>query len=102
MAAEIGLHAPSMILLKKTFPNIPEQIDDGWETASLNIVGMNVTFLENLMNRLDKTLDHQIHILLIVKEGNLVFEEYFLGEKFNLGQYTGETGFDRDDTHTFF
>ena len=29
----------------------------------------------------------------------MVFEEYFEGEKFNLAQYTGEMGFDRNDTH---
>jgi CubicO group peptidase (beta-lactamase class C family) len=78
---------------------IPQQTDDGWETASLVSVGMNETPLLNLLDQLKKTEDHKIHSLLIIKDGKLVFEEYFPGEKFNLAQYTGETGFDREDTH---
>jgi CubicO group peptidase (beta-lactamase class C family) len=78
---------------------IPEQVDDGWETASLSSVGINEFPLINLMNHLEQTSDHQIHSLLIVKDDKLVFEEYFPGEKFNLAQYTGEIGFDMDDTH---
>jgi CubicO group peptidase (beta-lactamase class C family) len=36
---------------------------------------------------------------VIIKDGKLVFEEYFPGDKFNLAEYTGDQGFDRDDTH---
>jgi len=78
---------------------VPEQTGDGWETASLASVGMDAEPMEDLMDRLAETEDHQVHSLLIVRDGKLVFEEYFPGEKFNLAQYTGEWGFDRDDTH---
>jgi CubicO group peptidase (beta-lactamase class C family) len=78
---------------------IPVQTNDGWETASLASVGMNETPLFDLMNRLDQIDDHRIHSLVIVKGGKLVFEEYFPGDKFNLAQPTGESGFDMDDTH---
>ena len=77
----------------------PKQINDGWITASLSSVGMDQLHLSNLMNTLNETDEHRIHSILIVKEGKLVFEEYFEGEKFNLAQYTGETGFNRDDKH---
>jgi len=79
--------------------SIPLQTNDGWETASLQSVGMNIHHLANLMNRLDEIDDHRIHSLLIIKDGKLVFEEYFPGNKFNLAQFTGETGFDIHDTH---
>ena len=78
---------------------IPIQTTDGWETASLSRVGMNEQPLFNLMYRLKSSDDYRMHSLLIIKDGKLVFEEYFPGEKFNLAQYTGETGFDMDDTH---
>jgi CubicO group peptidase (beta-lactamase class C family) len=78
---------------------IPLQTDDGWETASLASVGMNEKPLLNLLNRLNDIGEHRIHSLLIVKDGKLVFEEYFPGEKFNLAQPTGESGFDMNDTH---
>ena len=55
--------------------------------------------LESLMDRLAETEGHEVHSLLIVRNGRLVFEEYFPGDKFNLAQYTGESGFDRDDSH---
>jgi len=78
---------------------IPLQTNDGWDTASLTSVGMNATYLIKLMNDLSEVSDHRIHSLLIIRDGKLVFEEYFPGDKFNLAQPTGETGFDRDDTH---
>jgi len=79
--------------------SVPQPTNDGWETASLQSVGMNPNYLINLMNRLDEIGEHRIHSLLIIKSGKLVFEEYFPGDKFNLAQFTGETGFDMDDTH---
>lgn len=78
---------------------IPSQLNDGWETSSLTDVGMDQSLFVNLMNELNEIDEHRIHSLLIIKNDKLVFEEYFQGDKFNLAQYTGETGFDRDDTH---
>jgi hypothetical protein len=78
---------------------IPVQTDDGWETASLASVGINEKPLLNLLNRLNDMDEHRIHSLLIVKDEKLVFEEYFPGDKFNLAQPTGETGFDMNDAH---
>jgi len=78
---------------------IPEQTNDGWETDSLAGVGMDPAPLVELMDRLADTEGHEVHSLLIVRDGKLVFEEYFRGEKFKNLQFTGEWGFDRDDTH---
>lgn len=78
---------------------IPQQTDDGWETASLASVNMDENPLLNLLNKLNTFDDHRIHSLVIIKNGKLVFEEYFPGEKFNLAQFTGENGFDMHDTH---
>lgn len=82
-----------------THYEVPLQTNDGWETASLSSVQMDVIPLIKLLNDLNKIEDHRIHSLLIVKDGKIVFEEYFAGNKFNLAQFTGETGFDIDDTH---
>ncbi len=78
---------------------VPDQTNDGWQTASLEDVGMDVNDIERLLLTLDNVQDHNIHSLVIVKNGMLVFEKYFHGDKFNLAQYTGETGFDMHDTH---
>ena len=78
---------------------VPLQTDDGWETASLASVGMDESPLSKLLDKLNEISEHRIHSLLIVKDGKLVFEKYFPGDKFNLAQPTGKTGFDMNDTH---
>lgn len=82
----------------KVYP-IPEQINDGWETASLPSVGLDENKLLEMLAYLQNHPDHEIHSIIIVKNNKLVFEEYYEGQKFNLAQYTGESGFDRNDTH---
>ena len=78
---------------------IPEQTGDGWATASLAQVGLREAPLIQLMNDLHALANHNVHSLLVVRHGKLVFEEYFAGRKFSLARYTGEFGFDREDTH---
>jgi len=79
---------------------IPLETNDGWETASLESVGLDEILLIDLLDDLNSIENHNWHSLLIIKDGKLVFEEYFPGEKFELAQYTGETGFDMNDKHT--
>jgi CubicO group peptidase (beta-lactamase class C family) len=78
----------------------PPEIGDGWETASAAEVGLDEGRLVRLMDDLRDLGDHRVHSILVVRHGRLVFEEYFEGEKFVLARYTGEMGFDRDDTHS--
>ncbi len=79
---------------------IPDQLDDGWITESLSDAGIDGKVLVDLMNKIYATSGHNIHSILLIKDNKLVFEEYFSGEKFKLGKYTGEYGFNRDDLHT--
>jgi len=79
---------------------IPIQTNDGWETTSLESVGMDEIPLLYLLEVFEDIEDHNLHSLLIIKNGKLVFEEYFPGDKFELAQYTDETGFDMSDRHT--
>ena len=87
---------------------VPEQGGDGWQVASLSDVGMSETPLVTLMNWLLNRDDHYIHALLIIKDGKLVFEEYFSGEECDLARQdvveTGELNlthmdFNRDTLH---
>jgi len=81
---------------------IPEQVDDGWETASLADVGMSVEPMAELMDSIRTGYYEEVHSVLIVKENRLVFEAYFPGHDFG---YTGENflgryiNFDRDTRH---
>ena len=91
---------------------IPDQTDDGWKTAALTEVGMEIEPLVDLMNDLLNRDDHFTHSILIIKDGKLVFEEYFKGSDLDVneetltklvspeGKYaTQEVEFDRDTLH---
>jgi CubicO group peptidase (beta-lactamase class C family) len=91
---------------------IPAQTDDGWLTASLTDLGMETEPLVGLMNLMLNRNDHFTHSILIIKNGKLVFEEYFSGDDLVVnegtlkklvlpgGKYvTKEAAFDRDRLH---
>lgn len=60
---------------------VPAQTGDGWEPASLKEVGINERLIAKAVKRIgDKTYPN-VHSLLIVKDGKLVFEQYFGGHE---------------------
>jgi CubicO group peptidase (beta-lactamase class C family) len=63
---------------------VPVETNDGWQTASLAEKDIDNAPLVSLMNRLHEHKNHLIHSLLLVKDGSLVFEEYFEGEDLDL------------------
>ena len=79
---------------------VPPQTGDGWVTASLADVGMDSAPLVSLMNELRGRDDHSIHSVLVVRNGHLVFEEYFPGRQFDLEaedpRLQSEVAFDRN------
>jgi len=79
---------------------VPPRTGDGWETASLEEEGLDEERMVRLMGDLRRIGDHQVHGIVLVRGGRLVFEEYFEGRRMSLGRYTGETGFGREDTHS--
>lgn len=63
----------------------PPQLDDGWQTASLEDVGISRTGIEKFIQLLiDTPIDsvnaQEDHGILIARRGKLVLEEYFHGE----------------------
>lgn len=81
---------------------IPEETGDGWKTASLSSVGMNTERFVALINKINDKSYREVHSVVVVKNGKLVFEEYFPGHDFGysspdyLGTYVN---FDRDTRH---
>jgi CubicO group peptidase (beta-lactamase class C family) len=64
--------------------SVPVTDNDGWETDSIQAVGLNSIPLENMMNFVNSANGvYNIHSILIIKNGKLVFEEYFKGWTFN-------------------
>ena len=79
---------------------VPEQTSDGWQTASVASVGMEPRPLEDLLDLVARTPKHLLHGLLIVRDGKLVFEEYWPGV--DLDPVTldfVEKDFDRETLH---
>jgi CubicO group peptidase (beta-lactamase class C family) len=74
---------------------IPEQTDDGWQTASLADVGIDENVISGAIDRINYKLYKEVHGILIVKDGKLVFEEYFSGQSFD-GSFTK---FDKNTRH---
>jgi CubicO group peptidase (beta-lactamase class C family) len=63
----------------------PPAMGDGWETGTLNSVGLSQDTISNFMRAMvnlpmDSLSSQQIHAVLIARHGKLVLEEYFHGE----------------------
>ncbi len=73
------------------------QSDSDWGTSHVSEVGLDSAAFETMMNRQDLE-GINVHSILIVKDGALVFEEYFSGEDSN----GVEIDFDKDTVHELF
>ena len=84
-----------------TFP-APERTNDGWQTASLAEVGIDEGKIGEAIERVRDDTYQNVHSILIVKDGKLVFEEYFSGYTwdYNGDQFRGElTDYGTDTIH---
>jgi CubicO group peptidase (beta-lactamase class C family) len=82
--------------------HVPEQADDGWQTASLDQVGLDQEKLDEAVACIEDGTYENVHAVLIVKDGKLVFERYFAGYTWDYDgdQFRGERiTFDADTTH---
>lgn len=55
----------------------PEERTDGWESAHLAEVGIDVQLISDLVDRIRQGRYGDVHDILVVKDGKLVLEEYF-------------------------
>ena len=79
-----------------------EQTKFAWDTALPNEVDINEELLAELVTRINNKEYQNVHSILIVKDGNLVFEEYFPGYEWDWDaeQFQGEfTQFEIDTLH---
>jgi CubicO group peptidase (beta-lactamase class C family) len=82
--------------------SVPDLTGDGWQTASLDEVGINEKKIGEAIARIRDNAYQNVHNILIVKDGKLVFEEYFSGYTwdYNGDQFRGElTDFGPDTIH---
>ncbi len=57
----------------------PPEIGDGWATGDAVDEGISVDFLEEMVDRIRQGRYVNIHSVLLIRKGKLVFEEYFAG-----------------------
>lgn len=81
---------------------IPEETGDGWQTGSLEEAGVARETISEAIDRINGGLYQNVHGILIVRNGKLVFEEYFNGEDLDVTglafKYVYKT-FDRNTLH---
>ena len=80
----------------------PADLGDGWPTAELSEVGLDSAPFVDLVNQAATDEDRAVHGILVVKDGKLVFEEYFDGYRFDYDdpQFRGEpVEFDESTRH---
>lgn len=77
----------------------PVLTDDGWDLASPQDAGLAHGHLETLLTEIREQRLTNLHSVLIVKDGRLVFEEYFSGSDEHRGRPLGEVQFDAATLH---
>lgn len=90
-----GCEAPAHTLKPYQY-TVPEQINDGWDTASLNREHIDADLVKALLNRVSTHAYPNIHSVLLVRNGKLVVEEYFAG----MGADSLYHAYHRDTLHT--
>jgi CubicO group peptidase (beta-lactamase class C family) len=81
---------------------VPPQVDDGWETAHIDDLGVHAAPLLAMMDEFLNARSHEVHSVLLAKGGKLVFEEYFSGYAFGPpgNRWRGDyLDFNRDTLH---
>jgi CubicO group peptidase (beta-lactamase class C family) len=87
--AVFAIAASSALAQTNPVCGTPAVLDDGWSTASPDSVGLDGTRLCGIAARLKDT-EANVHAVVIVRHGKLLFEQYFAGydERWNVpGQY---------------
>ncbi len=81
---------------------VPDQTNDGWETAHLSDVNISEVPLVWMMREYFGTRTRDVHGILIIKDRKLVFEEYFPGYDYgpgNAGWRGDYLHFNKDTLH---
>ena len=94
--------APSLVMgpqaLAQTTCGAPKELDDGWRIEKPESVGLDGAQLCNIADGL-KASNANIHAVVIVRHGKLVFEQYFTGHDSPWGEPDGQFSFDATTRH---
>jgi CubicO group peptidase (beta-lactamase class C family) len=100
-AAAISM-MPTLTMPQQVAPTttcgVPTALDDGWLIEKPESVGLDGALLCGIVDRL-KTANANIHAVVIVRHGKLVFEQYFAGYDDPWGEPDGQFSFEATTKH---
>jgi CubicO group peptidase (beta-lactamase class C family) len=77
----------------------PAKLDDGWVTSQPQTQGLDPSLICGIGARLGAWKDADVHAIVIVRHGTLVYERYFAGEDQNWGKRLGRVAYDATMVH---
>jgi CubicO group peptidase (beta-lactamase class C family) len=77
----------------------PATLSDGWGVATPDAVGLDPAVLCGIGPRFQAWTEANVHSVLLLRHGKLVYERYFAGPDERLGQSTGIVAFDATAKH---
>ena len=77
----------------------PPRLDDGWQTASADSLGVDPARLAALTRSVRAWPELGVHAILIERSGRLIYEEYFDGFDERWGSPLGRRSMTRDSLH---
>src|SRR5271169_6264284 len=95
----LGLLLPVAALAQEPPCGAPAAMNDGWVVASPDAVGFVPATLCGIGPRLTAWTEADIHSVLVMRHGKLVYEHYFAGEDQQYGRSLGVVKFDAGMQH---
>jgi CubicO group peptidase (beta-lactamase class C family) len=77
----------------------PSTGDDHWPVATPESVGISSETLCPVVKWLGDRKEANVHAVVVVRHGKLVFDHYFTGDDEHLGRSVGEVAFDSQTRH---
>jgi CubicO group peptidase (beta-lactamase class C family) len=77
----------------------PGAADDKWPVATPESMGLSSMTLCPLVQWLDGSKQNNVHAVVVVRRGAVVFEHYFSGSDEHWGQAVGEVAFGPETKH---
>lgn len=97
----IALARPTAVAQSNTPPDCgaPAAMADGWDTVASASAGFDPAILCGIGTRFQAWAEANVHSVLVIRHGKVVYERYFAGRDERLGQSLGTIAFDASTKH---
>jgi CubicO group peptidase (beta-lactamase class C family) len=98
-AALLLLTSVTAIAQTKPDCDAPGKLDDGWTVSRPGEQGLDPSLICSIGSQLDAWKEANVHAVVVVRHGTLVYEAYFTGEDENWGRKLGRVTYKADMVH---